>query len=239
MKYPLVAPLAAFAAGIVAAQYATFSFRELSVPILLLLALALLGLRWGASRAVGAACLAGFVLAGALWASLPAPVDPDLLSSVIEREKRDPGDPVRLRGWVRVPPTVRQDRDQFVLALESLGQSTRVRGGVRVTVVRRVGEPPVELHYADHIEFFARLRRPRNFENPGSFNRVSFLERQDIQMLASVRAGVPISRLEGRRGNPFLGLIWLVREWAERRVDVLLGVESRAGGVLKAMVLGD
>lgn len=239
MKHPLVAPLAAFAAGVIAAQYATFSFRELSASIAALLALALIGLALRADRAAAAACLAGFALCGALVASLPPPPDPNRITTVLERGGFDLRDPVRLRGWVRVPPTVRLDRDQFVLSAESVGDGVPARGGVRVSVIRRAGEPPIDLHYGDHVEFFARLREPRNFENPGGFDRVAFLLRQDIQMTASVRAGVPIERIEGRRGSRLMGWIWRGREWSEKRVDALLGSETIEAGVVKAMVLGD
>ncbi|HYM12065.1 MAG TPA: ComEC/Rec2 family competence protein [Bryobacterales bacterium] len=239
MKYPLVAPLAAYAAGVVAAQCATFSFRELSLGVLLLLALSLLGLWRGAPHAGTAACLAGFALAGALAASQPAPLEPDRIDFVVARERLDLRDPVRLSGWVRVPPTVRADRDQFALAVEAIGQSTPAGGGVRVTVVRRPGEPPADLHYGDHVEFLARLRLPHNFQDPGGFDRVTFLRRQGIEMTATVRAGVPFRRLAGRRGSRVLALIWTTREWAEGRIDRLLGAGSTAAGVVKAMLLGD
>jgi competence protein ComEC len=239
MRYPLIAPLAAFASGIVAAQYAKFSFLELSTSTLLLLGLALLGLFTGALRAGLGACLTGFAFAGALLASLPPPADPDRIDTVIARERMDLQDPVRIQGWVRIPPTVRSDRDQFVLTAESIGAGVPARGGVRIAVIRRPGEAPVELHYGDRIRFFSRLRGLRNFENPGGFDRVSFLLRQDIQMTGTVRAGVPIERLPDRGGSRLLALIWRGREWAERRLDRLLGADTANCGVVKAMVLGD
>ena len=64
MKYPLAAPLAALVAGIIAAQFATFSFQETLLSILSLAGLSALGLRYGATRAAAVACLTGFVLAG-------------------------------------------------------------------------------------------------------------------------------------------------------------------------------
>jgi len=239
MRYPLAAPMAAVAAGIFAAQYVTFSFRELSTSILLLLALALAGLLRGALRAGAAACLLGFSGVGALLASLPHPADRTRIDLVAEREHLDLRDPIRLAGWVRVPPTVRRDRHQFVLAVESIGAGTAASGGVRVTILRRTGEAEPELHYGDHLEFLARLRHIRNFKNAGSFDRAAALLRQDIEMTASVRAGVPLRKIEGRRGRPFPALIWRAREWVERRLDRLLGPESRSGGIVKAMLLGD
>ncbi len=239
MRYPLAAPMAAVAAGIFAAQYVTFSFRELSTSIFLLLALALAGLLRGALRAGAAACLVGFTCVGALFASLPHPADPNRIDLVAEGKRLDLHDPILLAGWVRVPPTVRRDRDQFVLAVESIGTGVPVSGGVRVTVLRRTGEAGPELHYGDHLEFLARLRHIRNFKNAGSFDRAAALLRQDIEMTAFVRVGVPLRKLEGRRGRLVPALIWKVREWVEGRLDRLLGPESRSGGIVKAMLLGD
>jgi len=239
MQYPLIAPLVAFSIGVVAAQYATFSFRESSISILLLLLLALAGLWRGAARAGAAACLAGLAVAGALCASLrPAP-NPENIVAVIERNALDLRDPVRLQGWIREPPKVRRDRDRFLLEVESIGDGIPARGGVSVTATRRADAAPLDLDYGERVDLPARLRHPRNFENPGGFDRVGYLLRQSVHLTASVRAGAVIARLEGRRGSRVMGLIWRIREWADRRVDALLGAQSVHGGVVKAMVLGD
>ncbi len=246
MKYPLVAPLAAFSAGIVAAQHATFSFLELAVSTSLLAALALAGLLGGAWRAGAASCLAGFATAGALWASLPETPDPNRLPAVVERMGLDLRAPMLLRGWVRTPPIARADRDQFVLEVESLGSlaegsrpGVAVSGGVRLSVERRPGETPLALEYGDRLELAARLRRLRNYENPGGFDRAAYLARQGIQMTGAVRSGSPLIHLDGRRGSALLAAVWRARAWAEARVDALLGPSSTASGLVKAMVLGD
>jgi len=238
MKYPLLAPLAAFSAGIVAARSGPFSFGESSVSILLLLALALAGLARSALWGAAAACLTGFAVAGALFASLPAPPDPDRITKVVDLARLDLRAPLTLRGWVRSPPTVRPDRDQFVLEAESVG-SLPASGGVRVTAIRPPGAPAVELHYGDRVEFSARLRRLHNFENPGGFDRVRFLERQGIYMAASARRDPPLLRLPGRQGNSLMAAVWGVREWAEGRADLLLGPQSTSAALVKAMVLGE
>jgi len=231
MKYPLIAPLAAFSAGIMAAQHTQFSFPELSTSLVLLAALATLALVLHDTRAAMLACLAGFALAGALRASWPAAIAPDRI------DRLDTPRAAPLRGWVRVPPTVRLDRDQFVLNLESLG-GRPASGGVRITATRDAGQPPLDLHYGDRIEFPARLHPLRNFLNPGSFDRVNYLHRQDIYMAATVPAAA-VRRLAGRRGSRFLAAVWRAREWSEQRADRLMGPQSSNAALVKAMVLGD
>ena len=251
MTYPLVAPLAALMAGIAVAQYATFSFRETLISITLLAGLAVFARRAGALRAGVPACLAGFALADALLASLPDRPNPLLISAVIdqeqERELANFDDPVRLRGYVRIPSEPLDLADQFVLEVESVFEDTAARGGVRVTVRRREGDSPLRLEYGRRIEFLGRLRRPRNFGNPGSFDHAGYLEKKGIHLLATVRPGTPIHDLGDSGGTGWEAAMWNVRRAAKRRLDTLLsggagkppGGRSEAEAILKAMLLGD
>jgi len=263
MTYPLVAPLAALMAGIAVAQYATFSFWETLISITLLAGLAVLARRAGSLRLGAAACLAGFAFAGAQLASLPDRPNPLLVSAVIDQtqnqtqdqkqgreqkhEQANLDDPVRLRGYVRIPTEPLDLADRFVLEVESIFEDTAARGGVRVTVRRRAGDPPLTLEYGQRIEFLCRLRRPRNFGNPGSFDLVGYLEKQNIHLLATVRPGTPIHDLGDGGGAAWEAAMWNVRRAAKQRLDALLrseaeqarGGHSEAQAILQAMLLGD
>jgi len=279
MTYPLVAPLAALMAGIAVAQYATFSFWETLISITLLAGLAVLARRTGSLRVGATACLAGFAFAGAQLASLPDRPNPLLVSAVIDQKQdqtRDPkqgheqkhqqanlDDPVRLRGYVRIPTEPLELADRFVLEVESIFEDTAARGGVRVTVRRREGDTPLTLDYGQRVEFLCRLRRPRNFGNPGSFDRVGYLEKQNIHLLATVRPGTPIHDLGDGGGAAGEAAMWSVRRAAKKRLDALLRskaeqppggpseasfeasseatseASSEAQAILKAMLLGD
>jgi len=246
MTYPLVAPLAALMAGIAVAQYATFTFLETLISITLLAGLAVLARCVGLLRVGGAACLAGFALAGAQLASVPHRPNPLLISSIIELEQANLDDPVRLRGYIRIPTEPIDLADQFVLEAESVFEDTAARGGVRVTVRRKEGDSPLRLEYGQRIEFPCRLRRPRNFGNPGSFDRAGYLEKQGIHLLAAVRPGTPIHDLGDGGGTAWEAAMWKVRRAAKRRLDTLLSGEgekpsrppSASEGILKAMLLG-
>ena len=243
MKYPLAAPLAALVAGIIAAQFAPFSFQETLLSILLLTGLSGLGLRCDAARAGLAACLMGFVLAGAMLTSRSDPPDPFLITEALDREDARLEDPIRLRGYVRVPPEVRENADRFILEAESIFRNTTARGGVRVTVYRKENAPQLKLDYGQRIEFLARIRRLHNFENPGSFDRVAYLNRQGIYLTATVRAGTPILPLEGTGGNIWQSWLWKLRGTAQQRLDALLAQpqpnDSEGSAVLRALLLGD
>jgi competence protein ComEC len=254
MRQPLVAPLAALAAGIWAAQFAAFTFWETLFSVSLLAGLAVVSVCLRAGLAGAAACLCGFFLAGALLGSLPGPGDPShdpiLITRVLEHEEANLSDPIRLRGWVREPPLDLGDADRFVLELESIFRDTPARGGVRVTVNRFPGSPPLQLSYGRRVEFLARLRRLRNFQNPGSFDFVGYLNRRGIFATAVVRPGVPIFTLEGSRGSRIASAIWTARLWARARFSSLMDrpgeaaesedrSRSSAAGILRAMLLGE
>jgi len=259
MKQPLVAPLAALAAGIWAAQFAEFTLWETLLSVGLLAALALAALRLRAGLTGAAACLCGFFLTGALLASLPRPGDPlddpILITRVLEREQADLDDPIRLRGWVREPPEDLGDADRLVLETESIFRDTPARGGVRVTVNRLPGAPPLRLVYGQRVEFLARLRRLRNFQNPGGFDFVAYLNGRGIFATAAVRPGVPILSLEGRQGGRLESVVWTARLWARARFSSLAArpavpedpawsseegaARSNARGILGAMLLGE
>jgi competence protein ComEC len=219
-------------------------------------------LRLRAGVAGASACLAGFFLTGALLASLPHAGDPSddaiLITRVLDREKADLSDPIRLRGWIREPPEDLGDADRFVLEAESIFRSTPARGGIRITVNRLAGAPPLRLSYGQRVEFLARLRHLRNFQNPGSFDFVGYLNRQGIFASAAVRPGVPILALEGRGGGGFESVVWAARLWARARFSSLAdrfgdrgegddtarqavpaAAESNAAGILRAMLLGE
>ena len=243
LRHPLVAPLAALALGIVAAQFASFSFWETLLSTLLLGLLAWVGLYRNAVRPGAVACLAAFMISGAMLGSRREPADPLLITTVLETVDADLNDPVRLRGFVREPTEALDTADRFVLEVESVFADAPARGGVRVNIYRQSDDPPVELPYGRRIELLARLRELRNFDNPGSFDRVAYLNKHGIHMTASVRGRTPIHTLRGAGGTVWQAWVWEVRTAAGKRFDALLeeaeAGESAAAAILRAMLLGD
>src|SRR5581483_9121413 len=166
MRDPLIPPLAAIAAGIFASRFVRFGIRELLVVLVLFLLLGTIAW-WRKSRwLAGVCCLLGMAAAGALADLAHRPGPPPELDA----EGREP---VILTGCVVEPPALAGDRERFVLEMEPGARA-------QVTAYARDGEPPPSLQYGQRIEVEARVRRPRNFGNPGSFDYVRYLARRDI-----------------------------------------------------------
>ena len=121
--------------------------------------------------------------------------------------------------------------------------STRQSGSISIkTLLPRCRSANVRA-MGCRVEFLARLRELRNFNNPGSFDRVAYLNKHGIHMTASVRARTPIHTLDGAGGTVWQAWVWELRTAADNRLDTLLAEaeagESAAAAILRAMLLGD
>ena len=204
MRDPLVAPLAAIAAGILVSRFVPFEIRELLTVITALFLLALLSL-WRSTRVLAACCcLLALLLSGALLEVVHRPGPPPELDAGSHEV-------VILSGCVVEPPVLFDNREQFVLELAR-------RARARVNLNLREGEQLPALRYGQRVELEARVRRPHNFGNPGSFDYEGYLARQHIYWTASVPAGAPIRTLPGDCGSRFWSAIFGVRVRALERL---------------------
>ena len=224
MKNPLIPPLLAFIAGILISRAVAFEARELILPLIGCLALALCAL-WKSRFLAAAAGLVVCALAGILTAVLhrlpPAPT-----VNVRSRET------ALLSGCVVEPSIFYAGRDQFTLELAS-GASARV------TLAMKDGEAPPDLPYGQAVEFEARLRTIRNFHNPGAFDFVNYSARRQIYWTASASPGAEIKRLPGRCGSLFWKAIFDLRSAALRRLDALYAGNDYADGMMQAILIGE
>jgi len=225
MRDPLLPPLAAIATGILASRFVSFGIRELILVLLAFLALGTLAFLRRARVLAGACCLLGMVFAGALTdlAHRPGPY-PEL-----DAEGREP---VILSGCVVEPPALSGDRERFVVDLEP-------GAGVQVTAYARNGEPPPALHYGQRVEFEARVRRPRNFGNPGAFDYERYLARRKIYWTAAVSAGSPVTVLPGSCGSRFQAAMVGLRVRALERLAQLYSGNAYDTGMMQAVMIGE
>jgi competence protein ComEC len=141
----------------------------------------------------------------------------------------------RLEGEVVRSPARRGDRLVLVIAA-----SHAERDGVRrpVTGLIRVGirRPTLPWTFGDRLRLEARLRRPRNFENPGRFDWEGHLARRGIHAMASVWDETTIVRTPGRVPG---GRARLERWRARLGTRIAATLPGREGAILQALVIGD
>lgn len=124
---------------------------------------------------------------------------------------------------------------RFVLLADSLGYkdaSYRAKGKIRVTVR---GRGP-EIARGDHVVLRSRLRRPRNFNNPGGFNYQRYMAFQNIWRTAYTRG----DRLRVVQKRAATDLSDRLNE-ARRAMATLIANAGKgpSTSVLKALIIGD
>lgn len=184
---------------------------------------------------LGFGCLGAERMAGALFGS-PA----NHLSRLPEVSLDAP---LPLEGWVVVPPDPRPadsrdagdpERTRFVAEVTRLrmGEAwVQTTGQARVTVL---GEA-MEVAYGDEVRGTFRLRHPRRFDNPGSFDYPRYLATQGIALEGWTRD--PVEVLGASRGSPVLAAIFRLRGLLLSRLDAAMPAPEAA--LLKATILGD
>lgn len=223
MRDPLLAPLAAIATGILLSRVVAFETRELLFAIAGFTALGAVCL-WRHARALSlVCCLLALAFAGALLevAHRPGP-RPEL--DVTGREIA-----VLAGCIVDSPTTDPEGRQRFVLELEP-----GIRA--RATLYPREGAPRPALRYGQKVEIDARVRRTRNFQNPGAFDYAGYLARRHIYWTASASR---LQTLPGTCGSPWMGFVYGLRSAALARIEKLYAGQPYEIGMMQAILIGD
>ena len=223
MKHPLIGPVAAIATGILVARFVPFQNSELLAAMGAFLALSVLARLRSAGTPATLCCWLALIPAGALTALLhtpgPAPeLDAEGRAIVI------------LGGCVVEPPAVSGERERFTLELEPHARA-------HVTLYTKNDEPLPPLRYGQKIELDARVRKPRNFGNPGAFDYASYLARQDIYWTASGAANT-VRVLPGQCGSLFQKTVMDLRAGALQRIERLYHGDQYQTGFMQAILIG-
>jgi hypothetical protein len=202
VREPLLVPFASVAAGITLAGGRQFSLAEAGLAAIAIAALAWIAHLSKSSQVVtrGACCCALF-FAGAAAVARPSPAAPAL--SVPDNM------PAIFEGCVVDPALVATDRERFTVEL-----APRARAQVSLSTHTTFPELP----YGTRLEFQGKVRQPHNYNDPGTFDAVNYLARQQIYWTATGDAA-NVHVLAGHCGNRIAGFIFAVRSAALNRLD--------------------
>ncbi|MGC1618615.1 MAG: ComEC/Rec2 family competence protein [Candidatus Acidiferrum sp.] len=253
MRLPAVALAALFVCGAVLGQAPWFAER-ISSHTYLVIGFACAGLLIGAGillakieRLFPAASLSAlsWLLLGVLSAGIaeqPRPADHVL--SLVEGGRVSLRTPLRWHGRMRDEPARLPWGHGYEIVLSGVeyeGALVPVRGGLRVSFSEDPGEAHSvlpDVHAGDDVVVVAQARLPQVYRDDGAFDRRAYLEQQNIDLTASLRA----PELMERTAPAHLGAAILLAH-ARRRlrdeVDMLFLDRPQVDGVLRAMLLGD
>ena len=205
-------------------------------------------LRWGLGFT-----LFGFLAAGAAaWSLFPFRFSSDHVSHLVKSGVLPDEEAVTLKGWVSTlpmgdPRSVRIDLE--LLEIDHEGRHWPVKGKVRLrafagwTRENSAAAQTLNLDYGDVIRARVRLRRPRNFANPGSFDYRGRLENiNDIFLTGIFERGEEVEKIAEGEGSRWVRYAMGTRLELLKSIDHLFPPwkrEGRWGAMLRALVLGD
>ena len=141
------------------------------------------------------------------------------------------GDVMALDGCVTNPPIFSPERQQFVLNLTPTAAA-------RITLNLKNGES-LALKYGQMAEVTAKIRSPRNFQNPDSFDYAGYLAAQRIYWTGSITSPSDVKILPGSCGSRAVAGLFAIRTWALKRLDDLYPDDLHTAGLLQATLLGE
>src|SRR5262245_1646983 len=168
---------------------------------------------------------------------------PQHLKTLSRTGKLDLNEPCRILGICAkgsIPKGIGEQIELAVQCIENRFSTFSAQGKVRLALYYQKGEAPQQplLSPGDQVEVLAHLRPPKNFNNPGQFDYVSYLERQDIALVGTIKNELLITRLATGRGSWLFRQVQHLRKMLLSRLDRVFGSDQTAG-VMKALLLGD
>ena len=222
MREPLLLPVCGLAAGIVAGRLAPFHVWDLAGAAALALLAAMLGRRGRRTAGAWVAALA-FVPFGGWLADRTRPA--------ANGEGIVAGAEQTVSGCVVRPLGGSPERPWFVL---ETGTGARIRVSVPAQHQARDA-----FRYGRRVRITAKVREPRGFRNPGSFDYAAYLAARGIHWQAALGAKAAVEPLEGDCGSAPAAALYWVRGAALARLDRLFSGDAYQRGMMKGLLLGD
>jgi competence protein ComEC len=224
----------------------------LPVCVAVCLLAGLLVMRAGWERVSLLLALLGFLAAGASAGCLFEYRFPVSHVSKLAARGVDLEEPLRLAGHIASTPRRTAYGFQFDLETERAESRTasrdvtgkvrlRLEGSERAETWARMDE--LHLQYGDAIRVLVRLRKPRIYQNPGSFDFRRWMEStEDIYWVGTLNNPRLVEKLAGSDRGGISTLPEQIRNRLLHAIDHLYprwSAQGRCGSVLKAVLLGD
>jgi competence protein ComEC len=226
LRDPLIPAFLALAAGIAASRASSseLSLTQTTRSAAALAALSYLSRRYITRRAAWVAGLSALACTGAALDTWHRPPPAPEIEFT-------PGEMIEIAGCVVEPVAASPDREQAVI---ELAEGARAR----VNWYLEEGQSAPGLRYGQQVELDVKLRKPRNYANPGAFDFEHYLARRNIYWTATTNAKSAL-RITGSCGRWPLTWIYAAREGAIARLDGFYARDPYSRGMTRALLIGD
>ena len=251
MKLPAVAITAAFASGVALGLQPAIATRASSKPLVLASFLAVMALVVTGMLLVkmelhfhaAFASILGWILLGFLGACVALQPRPaEHVISLAEQGRLDLKTPLRWYGRLRDEPARLAWGYGYEIELSGVDYEGALRsiiGSLRLSYsLQEDTEFVPDIHAGDEMTVVTEARRPQVFRDEGAFDRRAYLEQQNVDLVAALRAPELIQRISV--SAPTVATVLArTRRRLRDEIDELFARTPELGGVLRAMLLGD
>jgi competence protein ComEC len=251
MRLPAVTIATFFAGGVVLGQAPWFAERISSHVFLaigfvsagLLICAAIVLARIGRLFPAAAVSVLSWMILGALGAGVAnQPRPADYVLSLLETGRVDLKTPLRWHGRLRDEPARLPWGYGYEIELSGVefeGSLVAARGGLRVSFSESPEQAAApDVHAGDEVVVAAQAKRPQVFRDDGAFDRRAYLEQQNVDLVATLRAPELMERT-AVSPTTAAALLAHARRRLRDEIDELFVKTPQVGGVLRAMLLGD
>jgi competence protein ComEC len=251
MRLPAVAIAALFACGVVLGQTPWFAHRDFSHAFLLggfasvafLIGSGIVLVRIGLLFPAVVLSALSWLILGVLGAGVAnQPRTANYVLSLVEAGRVNLKTPLRWHGRLRDEPARLPWGYGYEIELTGVeyeGSLVPALGGMRISF----GVSPDQLaapdvHAGDELVVTTEAKLPQIYRDEGAFDRRAYLEQQNIELVATLRAPGLMERTMVSRTTAAT-LLAHVRRRLRDEIDTLFSNRPQVEGVLRAMLLGD
>jgi len=251
MRLPALAIAALFACGAVLGQWQWIAQRTSSHVYLvagfvsagLLICTGILLARTGRLFPAAAISLLSWLVLGMLGAGIAnQPRPADYVLNLVDAGRLELKTPLRWHGHLRDEPARLPWGYGYEIELSGVeyqGEVIPTRGGLRIGFTEPPNPiAPPDVHAGEEIVVATQAKRPRVYRDDGAFDQPAYLEQQNIDLIATLRAPELMQRISA--SSPTASTILAhIRRRLREEIDILFASRPEAAGVLRAMLLGD
>ena len=176
------------------------------------------------------------------WGIVNQPRPADHVLSLVDSHKIELNTPLRWHGHLRDEPVRLPWGYSYEIGLTGVEYQEALlpaRGGLRVSFSPSPSQTSIPVaHAGDEITVTTQARLPQVYRDDGAFDRRAYLSQQGVDLIGTLRATELMERV-GIAPTTVATSLAGARGRLREQIDTLFSGKPTAGGILRAMLLGD